>query len=94
MQARDPLGHVEYTVLNAVHRGALRSRCTAGQIRSLRDEPAGEVILHEVLHRCEQAGLLSGARDSAGRLYQLTAAGRARLRADRRFRVALVRVLL
>jgi DNA-binding PadR family transcriptional regulator len=52
------------------------------------------VILHEVLHRCEQAGLLSSARDSAGRLYRLTAAGRARLRADRRFRVALVRALL
>jgi hypothetical protein len=52
------------------------------------------VILHEVLHRCEQAGLLNSARDDAGRLYQLTAAGGARLRADRRFRVALVRALL
>jgi DNA-binding PadR family transcriptional regulator len=52
------------------------------------------VILHEVLHRCERAGLLSSARDSTGRLYRLTAAGRARLRADRRFRVALVRALL
>jgi DNA-binding PadR family transcriptional regulator len=92
--AVDPLGHVEYTVLDAVHRGALRSRRTARQIRTLRDEPAGEVILHEVLHRCEEAGLLSSARDSTGRLYRLTAAGRARLRADRRFRVALVRALL
>jgi DNA-binding PadR family transcriptional regulator len=52
------------------------------------------VILHEVLQRCEQAGLLSSARDSAGRMYRLTAAGRARLHADRRFRVALVRPLL
>jgi DNA-binding PadR family transcriptional regulator len=94
VQAGDPLGHVEYTVLDAVHRGALRSRRTARQIRSLGDQPAGEVILHEVLRRCERAGLLSSARDSAGRVYQLTAAGRARLRADRRFRVALVRVLL
>ena len=77
-QAGDPLGHIEYAVLDAVHRGALRSRRTARQIRSLRDQPAGEVILHEVLYRCEHAGLLS----------------RARLRADRRFRLALVRVLL
>jgi DNA-binding PadR family transcriptional regulator len=52
------------------------------------------VILHEVLHGCERAGLLSSEHDSAGRLYQLTAAGRARLRADRRFRAALVRALL
>ena len=72
------MGHIEYAVLDAVHRGALRSRRTARQIRSLRDQPAGEVILHEVLYRCEHAGLLS----------------RARLRADRRFRLALVRVLL
>ena len=94
VQAGDPLGHVEYTVLDAVHRGALRSRRTAKQIQSLRDQPAGEVILNEALHRCERAGLLRSERDSAGRLYGLTAAGRARLRADRRFRTALVRALL
>jgi DNA-binding PadR family transcriptional regulator len=86
VQAGDPLGHVEYTVLDAVHRGALRSRRTARQIRSVCDQPAGEVILNEVLHRCEQAGLLRSVRDSVGRRYQVTAAGRARLRADRRFR--------
>jgi len=94
VQARDPLGHVEYTVLDAVHRGAIRSRRTARQIRSLRDQPAGETILNDVLHACEQAGLVSSTRDSVGRLYRVTAAGRARLRADRRFRTALVRALL
>jgi hypothetical protein len=94
VQADDPLGHVEFAVLDAVHRGALRFRRTARQIRCLRQQPAGEVILHDVLRRCEQAGLLTSARDSAGRGYWLTAAGRARLRADRRFRAALARALL
>jgi len=94
VQAGDPLGQVEYTVLAAVHRGALRHRRTARQIRSLHDQPAGEVVLHEVLRRCEQAGLLSSSRDSAGRLYRLTAAGRTRLRADRRFRLAVASALL
>ena len=94
MQASDPLGLVEFAVLDAVHRGALRSRRTAHRIPYLRDQPAGEVILHQALHRCERDGLLSSVRDSAGRLYRLTAAGRVRLRSERRFRAALVRALL
>jgi DNA-binding PadR family transcriptional regulator len=52
------------------------------------------VVLHDVLRRFEQAGLLSSARDDAGRLYRLTAAGRARLRSERRLRAAFTRVLL
>jgi DNA-binding PadR family transcriptional regulator len=52
------------------------------------------VVLHDVLHRFEQAGLLSSTRDGAGRRYRLTSAGRARLRFERRLRVALARVLL
>ncbi len=93
MESGDGLGLVEFAVLDSVWRGALRSRCTAKQVRVLRDQPAGEVILHDVLRRCERSGLLRSSRVSSGRRYELTAAGRVRLRADRRFRAALVRVL-
>jgi hypothetical protein len=94
MAAGDELGLTEFAVLDAVHRGALRSRRTARQIHALRQQPAGEAILHHVLHACERDGLVRGRRDNAGRRYDLTAAGRARLRADRRFRMALAQVLV
>jgi DNA-binding PadR family transcriptional regulator len=94
MQAGDPLGQVEFAVLDAVHRGALRSRRTAGQVRALGERPAGEAILHNALRRCERGGLLRSDRDELGRRYELTAAGRARLRTDRRFKLALIGVLL
>lgn len=94
MEVGDPLGYVEFAVLDAVHRGSLRSRRTAGQVRGLREQPAGEVILHDVLRGCERDGLVSSTRDGRGRLYRLTAAGRTRLRADRRFRAAMIRMLL
>jgi DNA-binding PadR family transcriptional regulator len=93
MESGDALGLVEFAVLESVSRGALRSRRTAKQIRILREQPAGEAILHDALRRCERRGLLRSSRDSSGRRYELTAAGRARLRADRRFRAVLVRVL-
>ena len=78
------LGQVEFAVLDAVNRGGLRSRRSARRVRLLRGQPTGETILHDVLHRCERNGLLHGTRDPSGRRYELTAAGRARLRADRR----------
>jgi hypothetical protein len=93
MQSSDGLGLVEFAVLDSVSRGALSSRCTAKQIRILRDQPTGEAILHDVLRCFERAGLLRSSRDSSGRRYELTVAGRVRLRADRRFREALVGVL-
>ena len=93
MESVDALGLVEFAVLKAVSRGALRSRSTAQQVEVLRGQPAGEVMLHEVLHRYERDGLLHSSRDGSGRRYELTAAGRGRLRADRRFRVALIRML-
>jgi DNA-binding PadR family transcriptional regulator len=93
MEGGDPVGQVEFVVLDAVHRGVLRSRRTAQKIPSLSQRTAGEAILHEALRRCEHDGLLRSKRDAAGRSYQLTAAGRRRLRADRRFRVALARLL-
>jgi len=37
---------------------------------------------------------MSSARDGAGRAYQVTAAGRARLRSERRMRAAFAQVLL
>jgi DNA-binding PadR family transcriptional regulator len=94
MGAGEPLGQVEFAVLAAVHRGALRSRCTAEQVRELGEQPAGEALLHDALHQCEQDGLVRSERDRAGRRYELTAAGRARLRLERRFRLALVGALL
>jgi DNA-binding PadR family transcriptional regulator len=94
MGAGDALGQVEFAVLDAVNRGALRSRLAARQIRILREQPAREVVFHDVLRRCEQDGLLRSQRDESGRRYELTAAGRARLRADRRFRAALIRMLV
>jgi hypothetical protein len=66
MEAGDPLGQIEFALLDAVHRGALRSRCTAWQIRRLREDPAGEVIFRDVLHRCERDGLLRSQRDNRG----------------------------
>jgi DNA-binding PadR family transcriptional regulator len=94
MEAGDALGHVEFAVLYAVHRGALRSRRTARQIPVLRERPAGEAMMHEALRRCQHDGLLTSERDTSGRRYELTAAGSARLRADRRFRIALARLLV
>jgi hypothetical protein len=79
--------------MDAIHRGSLRDRCSVRQIPLLRSQPAGEAVLHTVLHRCENERLLYSQRNGAGRRYRLTAAGRARLRADRSFRIALVRVL-
>ena len=93
MEPGDTLGLFEFAVLESVSRGALRSRRSAQQVYVLREEPAGEVILHDVLRHCERGGLLRSSRDSSGRRYELTAAGRVKLRADRRFRAALVRVL-
>lgn len=93
MEAGDALGQIEVAVLDAVHRGALRSRRTARQIRILQGQPAGETILHNALRQCEQDGLLCSRRDASGRRYNLTPAGRVRLRANRQFRAALIRVL-
>jgi hypothetical protein len=93
MESGDALGLVEFAVLESVSRGALRSRRTAQQVYVLREQPAGEAILNDVLRRCERGGLLRSSRDRSGRRYELTVAGRVRLRADRRFRAALVRVL-
>jgi DNA-binding PadR family transcriptional regulator len=93
MESGDGLGMVEFAVLDSVSRGALRSRCAAQQIHVLRDQPTGEAILHEVLRRCERGGLVRSNRDRSGRRYELTPAGRVRLRTDRRFRETLVRAL-
>lgn len=83
------LGPVEFAVLDALQRGALRSRCTARRVAGLREQPGGEVLLHDALRVCEQGGLIRSQRDNQGRRYELTTAGRARLRAERRFRLAL-----
>jgi DNA-binding PadR family transcriptional regulator len=93
MEVGDALGQIEFAVVDAVHSGALHSRRSAQQISLLQEQPAGETILHDALRRCEQDGLLRSSRDPSGRRYELTAAGRARLRADRRFRAALIRLL-
>jgi hypothetical protein len=94
MEAADPLGPVEFAVIDAVNRGALRSRQTADRVPRVRHEPGGDALVHEALRRCERGGLLASKRVRSGRRYELTAAGRARLHAERRFRAALLGVLL
>ena len=89
----DVLGPVEFAVLSTVSRGGLRSRCIAKHVCLLREQPCGEALLHEALRRCESDGLLSSNRDSSGRRYELTAAGRAKLHADRQFRAALAQAM-
>jgi DNA-binding PadR family transcriptional regulator len=94
MSPGDALGHVEFAVLDAVNRGALRSRRRARQVHSLSRCPAGDAILHDALRRCERDGLLRSARDGSGRRYALTPSGRKRLRAERNFRRALALALI
>jgi DNA-binding PadR family transcriptional regulator len=93
VSAGEPIGQIEFAVLAAVHGGAPRSRLSARQIRALREQPAGDTILHDALRRCERHWLLRSRRNASGRQYELTASGRARFRADRRVRLALARVL-
>jgi hypothetical protein len=78
-------GRAETAVLDALHRGALRTRCSARAIPALRDQPAGEQLLHEILDRCEARGLVRSDRYRDRREWRLTAAGRARLRTRRRY---------
>ena len=94
MELGDPLGCVEFAVIDAVNRGVLRSRQTADRVPGLGEEPAGDALVNEALRRCERGGLLASKRVPSGRRYELTAAGRARLHAERRFRAALLGVLL
>jgi hypothetical protein len=93
MDPGEALGQVEFAVLCAVHRGALHSRRGARDVPVLDDRPAAETIFHEVLRGFEHEGLLPTIRDGIGRDYVLTAAGRARLRSEKRFRSALVKLL-
>jgi hypothetical protein len=72
---------------------ALNSRPRASHVRALIDEPAGYFLLHDALRRCERDGLVRSRRDARGRRYALTPAGRARLRAQRRFEDALLALL-
>ena len=89
----EPLGQVEFAVLEAVNRGAFRSRCTAGRVCVLQERAARESTLHDVLRRCERDGLVRSNRDRTGRRYELTPAGRVKLRADRRFRATMIALL-
>lgn len=93
MNAREPLGQVEFAVLGAVHQGVLRSRGADGENSVLRDRLATDATVHDVLRRFEQDGLLRSRRNRSGRNYELTAAGRACLRSNRRLRSALIRLL-
>jgi len=85
----DLLGPIDVIVLEALHRGALRARCTAARVAVLRDDPAGERLLHETLRRCEQHSLVASCRRAGERSYALTLKGRARLRTQQRFGLAL-----
>jgi hypothetical protein len=90
MEAMELLGRHETAVLDAVYGGGLRSRVRPDHVRALADDPASHVLLDDALRHCERAGLLRSSRDTLGRRYALTAAGRARLRAQHRFERALL----
>jgi hypothetical protein len=94
MVGDDLPGPVEIAVLDAVHRGALRSRCSAVQVVALQKEPAGEYLLHEILGRCVEHGLVRTHRDATSRHWALTPTGRARLRTRRRFARALATLVV
>jgi DNA-binding PadR family transcriptional regulator len=94
MGTSDPLGQVEFAVLDALHRGALCRRHASRRIKVLDGHPVSEAMVHQALQRCERDGLVRGRRDGFGRRYELTAAGRSRVRADRRFRAALLSLLV
>jgi hypothetical protein len=69
MELGDPLGCVEFAVIDAVNRGALRSRQTADRVPGLRHEPGGDALVHDALRHCERRGLLSSKRVRSGRRY-------------------------
>ena len=89
MVDEDLPGPVETAVLYALHRGALGVRCSARAIPALRDEPTREQLLHEILDRCEERGLVRSQRHLDRREWRLTAAGRTLLRTRGRFARAL-----
>ena len=93
MVGNDLPGPFEAAVLHALHRGALEARCSARAIPALRDEPAGEYLLHEILNRCEDRGLVRSDRHRDRRQWRLTPEGRARLRTHRRFARTLATVV-
>jgi hypothetical protein len=68
-------GPVETAVLDALHRGALGVRCSARAIPALRDEPTGEQLLHEILNRCEERGLVRSDRRPDRREWRLMQQG-------------------
>jgi hypothetical protein len=61
MESDDTLGLVEFAVLESVSRGTLRSRRTAQQIDVLRDQPAGDPILHAFCAAASGAGCCAAA---------------------------------
>ena len=87
------LGKNETAILAGVSSGTFRAGVQASRVRALSDDPAAEFHLHEALRRCERAGLLRSGRDARGRRYTLTPAGRAQLRAQRGFKLALLGLL-
>jgi DNA-binding PadR family transcriptional regulator len=91
MQAPELLSIHEIAILAAVQRGAVRPGAIARRVPAL--EPAAEVLLHDALRCCEHRGFLRSRRRPSGRSYSLTAAGRARLRAQRRFARALAALM-
>jgi DNA-binding PadR family transcriptional regulator len=87
------LGSVEAIVLAAVDRGAPTSRCAVTRVPALREELDGEHLLHSALRRCARDGLVRRERRGQRTWWVLTAKGRARLRARRRFGRALASLL-
>jgi DNA-binding PadR family transcriptional regulator len=93
MEVPELLPMHEIAILAAVQRGALRPGASARRVPALDDQPTAEVLMHDALRCCEHRGYLRSRRTPRGRSYSLTAAGRARLRAQRRFACALAALM-
>jgi hypothetical protein len=89
MAHRELLSRHEAAALRAVQAGALhRLSAVLADCQS-----GGEGRLYEALRCCEGRGLVWSRREERGRRYVLTAAGRSRLRQQRRFERALLSLL-
>ncbi len=90
--AAELLGPVDAAVLRAIGEGQARPHRIAERLRRDGSSADGLVTVYRVLDRCQRDGLLRGERDSVGRVFALTAAGRHRLRDRREFGKRLARL--
>jgi len=87
------LGPVDAAVLRAIGEGRARPHRIAERVRVDAATADDLVVVYGVLERCQRQGLLRGERDSFGRVFALTAAGRRSMRDRREFGESVARLL-